>query len=287
MNLCDIKEIRRISELFNIKPRKEYGQNFLTDKFIVEDIAQNCCDKNTRTILEIGPGIGSLTQELALLYDKVVSLEIDTALIPVLSYTLSGHNNIEIINCDVMKADLDSLLNPYFQSGAVSVCANLPYYITTPILMRLIESGLPFDYITVMIQSEVADRICAKAGHSDYGAITAVIAYYGNAEKLFTVGSENFSPQPKVNSTVIRIKLYKEKPIVPKSEKLLFRVIKSAFEQRRKTLLNALSHGFPEIDKSKIAEQIERCGFAPDIRGEKLDISQFAKLSDAIYEISK
>ena len=158
------------------------------------------------------------------------------------------------------------------------------YYITTPILMKLLESGLPFDYITVMIQAEVADRLCAKAGSKDYGAITAVLAYYGEAEKLFTVPAEKFVPAPKVNSTVIRIRLYKEKPYNPKDTALLFRTIKAAFEQRRKTLPNALASGFGELDKQTLTDVIVSCGHSADVRGERLSIEDFVALSDAIYD---
>ena len=285
MNLCDLNSVKNVMSAFGIHFRKEFGQNFLINRGVVEDIADACSMDEHSTILEIGPGIGVLTQELALRYDKVISLEIDKSLIPVLSYTLGEYKNVEIINEDVMKTDLSALLAPYFEHGSVSVCANLPYYITTPILMKLLESRLPFDAITIMIQSEVADRLCAKAGKSDYGAITAVLAYYGEAERLFKVTADNFVPSPKVDSAVVRIKLYKEIPYKPKDEALMFRTIKAAFEQRRKTLSNALSSGFPELSKAEIIEVIEECGYKSDIRGERLDISEFVTLSDALMGI--
>ena len=287
MNLCDPKTIKHIMNVFDIKFRKEFGQNFLINRAVVEDIADNCADSTETSVLEIGPGIGPLTTELALRYRDVVALEIDHGLIPVLKYTLGEFTNVTVYNEDVMKADLEELLKPYFEKGKVSVCANLPYYITTPILMKLLESGLSFDYITIMIQSEVADRLCAKAGKSDYGAITAVLAYYGVAEKLFTVSAGNFMPAPKVNSTVVRIKLHKDKPYVPKDEKILFRTIKGAFEQRRKTLPNALSACFSELDKDEITKAIIECGHNPDIRGEKLNVEQFVALSDKLFELIK
>ena len=224
---------------------------------------------------------------MALRYKQVVALEIDHGLIPVLKYTLGEFNNVVVYNEDVMKANLDELLKPYFDAGSVSVCANLPYYITTPILMKLLECGLPFDYITIMIQSEVADRLCAKAGSSDYGAITAVLAYYGISEKLFTVSAGNFMPAPKVNSTVVRIKLHKNKPYVPQDEKTLFRTIKGAFEQRRKTLPNALAAAFGELTKDDITEAILSCGHKADVRGERLSIEEFVTLSDKLYEFIK
>ena len=283
MNLCDIKTVRQIMAMFRLTFHKEFGQNFLTDRMVVEDIAEECCFDENSTILEIGPGIGTLTYELALRRKQVISLEIDRGLIPVLQYTLGEFNNVRVINEDVMETNLEELLAPAFAEGPVSVCANLPYYITTPILMKLLESRLPFEYITVMIQKEVADRLCAKAGSKDYGAITAVLAYYGEAEKLFTVPADRFVPAPKVDSAVIRIKLHKEKPYVPRDEALLFRTIKAAFGQRRKTLANALSTGFPELTREQITNAIAAGGHEPTVRGERLDIAQFTALSDTLY----
>lgn len=233
--------------------------------------------------MEIGPGMGSLTKELSLRYKNVVALEIDHGLIPVLKYTLGDCRNVTVINEDVMKADLSEILAPYFAEGPVSVCANLPYYITTPILMKLLESGLPFEYITIMIQAEVADRLCAPCGGKDCGAITAVLNYYGTPEKLFRVSAGNFIPAPKVDSTVVRIRLHKEKPYRPKDEATLFRTIRAAFEQRRKTLPNSLSSVFGELTKEELTEIVLACGHSADIRGEKLTIEEFTRLSDALW----
>lgn len=285
MNLCDAKTIKQIMTMFGIRFRKEFGQNFLINRAVVEEISENCADSFDSSVLEIGPGIGPLTTELAMRFKKVVALEIDRGLIPVLQYTLGGFSNVAVYNEDVMKADLEKLLRPYFEDGGVSVCANLPYYITTPILMKLLECGLPFDNITVMVQSEVADRLCASAGSSAYGAISAVLAYYGVSEKLFSVSAENFMPAPKVSSAVVKIKLYKEKPYAPKDERLMFRTIKAAFEQRRKTLPNALSASFSEISKEKLTQAVIACGHSADIRGERLDIAQFVALSDKIHDL--
>lgn len=284
MNLCDIKTIKQIMAMFSLNFRKEFGQNFLTNISVVEDIADSCCDRADSTILEIGPGIGSLTRELAERYERVVALEIDRGLIPVLKYTLGDYRNVTVINEDVMKADLSEILAPYFEKGPVSVCANLPYYITTPILMKLLESGLPFENITIMIQSEVADRLCAPAGGKNCGAITAVLNYYGQPEKLFTVRADNFIPAPKVDSSVVRIRLYSEKPVKPLDEDTFFRTIRAAFEQRRKTLPNALSAVFGEISKEEITEIIVSCGHLPTVRGEKLSVEEFATLSDELYK---
>ena len=270
--------------MFGLKFKKEFGQNFLTDNMTVEDIADACNDDKDITVIEIGPGIGCMTRELCQRYSRVVAFEIDDGLIPVLKYTLDGFKNVTVINEDIMKADLDTILAPYFEMGKVAVCANLPYYITTPILMKLIESKLPFDSITVMVQTEVAERLAAGSGKKNCGAITAAIDYYGRAEMLFTVNADRFMPPPKVNSSVVRIDLWKEKPIVPKDEALFFRTVKAAFEQRRKTLPNSLSTGFPEISKERLTEIIIECGHKSDIRGEKLSVADFCALSDAIYE---
>lgn len=285
MNLCDIKTVKQVMGMFHLTFRKEFGQNFLTDRSVVEDIADACCQDENSTILEIGPGMGTLTYELALRHKSVVALEIDRGLIPVLDYTLGEFDNVTVYNEDVMQADLEALLAPAFEEGPVSVCANLPYYITSPILMKLLECGLPFDYITVMIQKEVADRLCSPAGGKDYGAITAVLSYYGEAEKLFVVPADKFIPAPKVDSAVIRIRLYKERPYHPKDEALMFRTIKAAFAQRRKTLSNALSAGFSELTKEQINAVIASCGHEPTVRGERLDIAQFVALSDKIGEL--
>ena len=287
MNLCDIKTIKQIMAMFSLNFRKEFGQNFLTDNFVVEDIADNCCTDASSTILEIGPGIGSLTKELASRYDHVVALEIDHGLIPVLKYTLGDFRNVTVINEDVMKADLGAILAPYFERGKVSVCANLPYYITTPILMKLLESGLPFEYITIMIQSEVADRLCATPGDKNCGAITSVLGYYGAPEKLFKVTADRFIPAPKVDSSVVRIKLYEQKPYVPVDEATFFRTIRAAFEQRRKTLPNSLSSVFSELSKDELTAAITECGHDPNIRGEKLSVAEFVALSDKLYELIK
>ena len=274
--------------MFSLNFRKEFGQNFLTDNMVVEDIADSCCDDAESTILEIGPGVGSLTKELALRYKNVIAVEIDNGLIPLLKYTLDEHKNVRVVNSDIMKTDLHELLGDSFASGKVSVCANLPYYITTPIMMMLLESGLPFEYITIMIQSEVADRLCAKAGDKAYGAITAVLNYYATAEKLFVVKSDRFVPEPKVDSTVIRIKLHKERPYKPIDEATFFRTVRAAFEQRRKTLPNALSAVFGEISKEEITRIItDKCALPVDIRGERLDTAMFVKLSDELYAAIK
>lgn len=284
MNLCDIKTVKNIMQAYGMRPSKELGQNFLTDISVVSGIADECCEGQSKTILEIGPGLGVLTVELAQRYEKVIALEIDERLLPVLGYTLSEFDNTTVINTDVMKTDLAALLAPEFERGGVSVCANLPYYITSPILMMLLESGLPFDYITVMVQKEVAERLCAKPGGKDCGAITLAVAYRGEAELLFNVPADRFLPAPKVDSAVVRIRMHKQKPCIPKNEDMLFSVIRAAFAQRRKTLVNALSSSFTQIPKERLTEMLESLGLRADIRGEKLGIEQFVALSDIIND---
>ena len=285
MDLCNINVIKSVMADAGITFHKEFGQNFLTNRIIPEDIADNCADTSDRMILEIGPGIGCLTKELAMRYKKVVAVEIDRGLIPVLEKTLSEYDNITVINEDIMKVDLPSLIEKYSEGMPVSVCANLPYYITTPILMYLLESGVKFSTITVMVQNEVAARLSAKAGSSDYGAITAVLGYYGSVRKLFKVSAGCFIPAPKVDSAVVRIDLYENCPYEIKDEKLFRNCIKAAFEMRRKTLENALSSGLGSFSKEQVAEAISLCGFDPKIRGERLSTQDYATLSNHLYDL--
>ena len=285
MDLCNINVIKSVMADAGISFRKEFGQNFLTNRIIPEDIADNCADTSERMILEIGPGIGCLTQELALRYKKVVAVEIDRGLIPVLNKTLAEYDNITVINDDIMKVDLKQLVDEYSEGMPVSVCANLPYYITTPILMYLLESGVKFSSITVMVQNEVAARLVAKPGSADYGSITAVLGYYGSVRKLFKVSAGCFIPAPKVDSAVVRIDLYDKCPYDISDDKLFRNCIKAAFEMRRKTLENALSAKLGGFTKEQVALAIEKCGFDPRIRGERLSIEDFVCLSNALFEL--
>lgn len=282
MDLCNLSVIKELMSEAGITFRKDYGQNFLINRFIPEEIAERCTDDEHSMILEIGPGIGCLTQELAERYDKVVAVEIDRGLIPVLSKTLADYNNVTVINEDIMKIDIATLVAEYSQGRPVSVCANLPYYITTPILMHLLESGVKFSSITVMVQNEVATRLIAPAGNSEYGAITAVLNYYGKVSRLFKVSAGSFIPAPKVDSAVIRIDLYKESPFAIKDEKLFRNLIKAAFEMRRKTLINALTSKLPHLEKAKIAEALVNIGHSETVRGERLTTEDFAKLSNLL-----
>ena len=290
MNLCSPTTIRTLMSEAGIRFRKDFGQNFLIDPAVPQRIAQACADDEDTLILEIGPGVGCLTQQLALRYRRVVALEIDAGLIPVLERTVGEFRHVTVYREDVMKADLPALLKqsvPDRQPGidmTVSVCANLPYYITTPILVRLLTCGINFSAITVMVQKEVADRLTAAPGSRDYGAITAVTGYYGQARKLFTVPAGCFLPAPKVNSAVLRIDLFKQTPFVPKDEGLLFRTIRAAFEMRRKTLVNALAAAFPEMGKEHLGGLVRETGFPEQVRGECLSTADFVRLADLIHD---
>ena len=286
MNLCDPSTIRNLMAEQGIRFRKEYGQNFLIDPTVPKRIADLCANDPDSVILEVGPGIGTLTQELSARYASVTAVEIDTGLIPVLARTLQNCPNVKVINDDIMKVSLGALVSEMTGGRKprreinVSVCANLPYYITTPILMRLLESGVCFTTVTVMIQKEVADRLCAHPGTSDYGAITAVLGYYGTVKKLFTVPATAFLPAPKVDSSVVRIDLYEQPLYTPKDEKLFFSCIRGAFEQRRKTLLNALTAKIPSLTKEMVRRGLAEIGLPEDIRGERLSTGDFVRLSD-------
>ncbi len=282
MDLCNLSVIKSLMADAGISFRKEYGQNFLINRIIPEDIADNCSDTRESLIIEIGPGIGCLTSELAARYSRVLAIEIDKGLMPVLEKTLSDFDNVTVINDDVMRVDLLKLVEDYSCGMPVSVCANLPYYITTPILMRLLESGVKFESITIMIQNEVASRLVAKPGSSDYGAITAVLGYYGTARKLFKVSAGSFIPAPKVDSAVVRIDLYSRPKYQPKNEKLFRDIIKAAFEMRRKTLSNAISAKLSHISKERIIEAIKSIGKDENIRGERLSTEDFVNLADAL-----
>lgn len=281
MELCNPSVIRSVMEEAGIHFKKEFGQNFLINPAVPARIAEECADQKESLILEIGPGIGCLTQELARRYDRVAAVEIDRGLIPVLEKTLADYDNVTVTNADVMKLPLAEFVSEKAEGRPVSVCANLPYYITTPVLMMLLESGIPFRTITVMVQSEVVDRLIAAPGSSEYGAITAVLGYYGKATKLFSVSAGNFMPPPKVSSAVVRIDLYDHPVYQPQEPSFFFGLIKAAFAMRRKTLVNAIAAKYP-LDKATIASLLVSCGFDADVRGERLSTGDFCRLADAM-----
>lgn len=272
MNLTDIATVRTLMESHGVSFQKQFGQNFLINPALPQRIAASC--EEVDTLIEIGPGIGTLTRELAGRARKVVAFEIDRGLIPILAETLADKPNVEVVEGDFMKIDPV----PYLE-GRTGVCANLPYYITTPILMKLLESRLPFAYITVMMQKEVAQRLASRPGEDTYGAVTLSLDYFATIEKLFTVSPGNFLPAPKVESTVVRITPRSERPTVS-DEALLFSLIRASFAQRRKTLLNSLSSvGFP---KDKLTDALSRVAISPSARGENLSLADFISLTDAL-----
>lgn len=280
MKLTNISNIKAQIQAAGFNFKKKFGQNFLTNENVIERIADNAPE----AVLEIGPGLGTLTCALCERAKKVVAVEIDPELIPLLKENLSEFDNIEILNCDIMKLDIAALVREKFSHYEhIGVCANLPYYITTPVIMALAESGAGFESVTVMIQKEVVHRLCASAGDSDYGAISAALSYYGRCEKLFDVSAGNFIPRPKVDSAVMKIKFH-EKPPVDADKKMLMRVIRGAFAQRRKTLSNSLSSEFHELSKSELADIISESGHDSGIRGEKLSLEDFSELAKIISQ---
>lgn len=282
--LSDIGEIKRILGSHGFTFSKAMGQNFLVNPSVCPKMAELCGADKEKGVLEIGPGIGVLTNELCKVAKKVVAIELDTRLLPVLKETLAEHNNVKVINSDVMKVDLHKLIKEEFGDMDVVVCANLPYYITSPIIMKLLEDKLPISALTVMVQKEAADRLCAEVGSRESGAVTVAVNYYSSAEKLFGVSRGSFMPAPNVDSAVIRLNVSKEPRIAVKDEKLFFKMVKSAFAQRRKTISNSVTSGLGfSKDDFKIA--CENAGISPTARAEALTLEELGKLSNAIYDI--
>ena len=279
MDICDINQIRALLDRPGFHFSKSLGQNFLIEDWVPRDIADASGVGAGAGVLEIGPGIGPLTVQLAQRADKVAAVELDKDLLPILAETLADFPNVTVIPGDVMKLDLPALVAEQFPGLTPMVCANLPYNITTPVLTLLLESGL-FTAVTVMIQKEVAQRICAGPGSKDYGAFSVLCQYYAKTEYLFEVPRECFLPAPKVTSAVVRLTM-QEPPACVHDKDFFFRVVRGAFGLRRKTLLNALSAAFP-LDKEALRGCIEAAGLPPDIRGERLSIPQFAALADQI-----
>ena len=279
MNLTSPKTIRQIQDKFGFTFKKGLGQNFLTSRDVLDDIVDAA--EIESGVMEIGPGFGVLTQALCESAEKVVSVEIDDRLLPVLDYTLSGYDNVKIVHGDVMKLDLRELIEKEFGGEKISIAANLPYYITTPIISRLLEEKLPVKNIIVMVQKEVAERLSAKEGTKDYGAITLLCRYYTEPEIITKVPASLFVPPPKVDSAVLRLRVLDEPQVKVKDEKIFFKTVKAAFSQRRKTLLNCLVSAFP-ISKEEIGALLREAGIEPQRRGETLSIEEFARVSDLL-----
>lgn len=281
MNLCNIDEIKPLLARHGFRFSKSLGQNFLIDASVPRSIAEAAQLSPERGALEIGPGIGPLTTQLSRRAGKVVAVELDQALLPVLSETLAGLDNVEVVPGDIMKLDLDALLERFGGLEPV-VCANLPYNITTPVLTKLLESGR-FSALTVMIQREVAQRICAAPGGKDYGAFSILCQYYADCALLFEVPPHCFLPAPKVTSAVVRLERRCAPPARVADEKVFFRTVRACFAQRRKKLLNGLTSGFSgELTKEQLRLAMENCGLEENVRGERLDIPAFAALSNEI-----
>lgn len=285
MKLTSPKTIRAIADMFGFTFKKGLGQNFLTSEDILEKIA-SAADCRGGGVLEIGPGFGVLTRELSKTAGKVVSLEIDERLLDVLEYTLDGCENVKVINRDVLKTDLRELIREEFGGEKISVAANLPYYITTPIISKLLEERLPLKNIVVMVQKEVAVRMTAEPGSKDYGAITLLCRYFSKPEIITSVPAGLFVPPPKVDSAVLRLKMLDSPSVAANDEELFFKTVRAAFSQRRKTLLNCLSSYF-SVPKQELSESLLKINIEPSRRGETLSIEEFAAVSDAIGELVK
>ena len=281
MNLTDYNEIRSLLSRHGFRFSKSLGQNFLTAAWVPERIAEAAGLDEHTGVLEIGPGVGCLTEQLSLRAGKVLAVELDKALKPVLAETLAGRENVEIVFGDVLKQDLPALVKEKLPGLRPVICANLPYNVTTPLLTAFLEAGC-FEIVTVMIQREVARRICAGPGTADYGAFGLFVQWHCFTELLFDVPPSCFVPQPKVTSSVIRLTRREEKPFPVQDEQLLFRVIRAAFNQRRKTLSNALSAGLGELSKEQAEKVLENCGFDPIIRGEAVELGGFVKITNEI-----
>ena len=282
MNLTNINDIKALLGRHGFHFSKSMGQNFLIESWVPHDIAEAAGLDEGCGALEIGPGIGPLTQQLALRANKVAAIELDRDLLPILGETMSAYPNVEIISGDAMKLDLRELVADKFSGLTAKACANLPYNITTPIITKLLEAGC-FQTITVMIQREVAKRICAQPGDSDCGAFSLFCQYHAECELLFEVPPECFIPAPKVTSAVIRLTL-RSAPPVDADEKALFAVIKAAFAQRRKTLLNGLTTAYgSKFSKEELRQAILDCGLQETVRGERLSLEDFARLSKILH----
>ena len=281
MNLADINTIERLLNKAGFSFKKSLGQNFLIDETVCPAMANAACDGDTG-VLEIGPGIGVLTKELSKVAKKVTAIELDERLRPILAETLKDCENTDVIFGDAMKLDLNAVIKEkFFDCGKVAVCANLPYYITSPVIMMLLESRLPIESITVMVQKEAAQRLCAEVGTRDAGAVTVAVDYYSESEILFQVPRTSFLPAPKVDSAVIKLKIRREPPIKVADEKKFFAFVKACFAQRRKTLVNTVSNTVG-IEKETLKSILSELNISLTVRSEQLTINQLADISNKL-----
>ena len=276
-----------ILKKYNFSFQKRFGQNFLIDTHVLEKIVDEAGIDEDDCVLEIGPGIGTMTQYLCERAGRVIAVEIDKALIPILNDTLSSYSNVEIINEDILKVDTTNLCNKYNNGRPIKVVANLPYYITTPIIMGLFESGCPLESITIMVQKEVADRMKCGPGSKDYGALSLAVQFYSNPEIVANVSPESFIPKPGVGSAVIRLTRYPKPPVEVDDEKYMFKLIRAAFNMRRKTMVNSLMSGNLGLTKEEILTAIDKLNLSPQVRGEALTLNEFAALSNILSKANK
>lgn len=282
--LSNINTVKEILQKHGFTFSKALGQNFLINPSVCPRMAEECGVNEKSGVIEIGPGIGVLTNELAKRAGKVVAIELDKRLLPVLEETLGEYDNVKVINGDVMKLDINRIIEEEFSGMEVCVCANLPYYITSPIVMKLLEERLEVTSITVMVQKEAAQRICAQVGTRQCGAVTAAVWYYSRPEQLFQVSSGSFMPAPKVDSAVIRLNIRREPPILVKNEEMFFKTVRAAFSQRRKNIANSLSSGL-SADKQRILKALEDCEISPSKRAEELSMEEMGRLSDELMKV--
>lgn len=280
-NLTNINVIRELFEKHGFSFSKALGQNFLVNPSVCPKIAELGRADKEHGVIEIGTGVGVLTNELAKRAEKVVAIEIDDRLMPILDETLAEYDNVKIINADVMKIDLKKLIEDEFQGMKVSVCANLPYYITSPIIMMLLEQRLPIDCVTVMVQKEAGTRLCAKIPSREMGAVTVAVSYFSQPKVLFNVSRGSFMPSPNVDSCVVQFDLHDEDKYEAADEAFFFRTVRAAFSQRRKTLVNSLSSGLP-MDKSNVNDAISEAGLPLTVRPEQLTIDELIRISETL-----
>lgn len=283
-NLCNLSVIKDLFERHHFNFSKALGQNFLVNPSVCPRIAEDGIRGDNYGVLEIGTGIGVLTNELAKRAKKVVAVEIDDRLLPILEETLQEYDNVKIIHADIMKVDLQRLIAEEFAGMDVCVCANLPYYITSPIIMMFLEQKLPIKSITVMVQKEAAQRLCAEVGTRECGAVTFAVRYYSHPKQLFAVSRGSFTPPPNVDSAVIRLEIKENHDMPVKDEAFLFSLVKAAFSQRRKTMANPVSSAL-KIPKAQVLEAMQQVGLKATARAEEVKFEQFLELSDLLYNI--
>ena len=284
MNLSDIRTIREVMNTYGISAQKKFGQNFLTDESVLDEIVDGSGITGEDTVLEIGPGLGTLTAKLAGKARNVVAVEIDEALIPVLDHTLGDLDNVEVIKGDILKCDIREVYARYGNGRGLKVVANLPYYITTPIVLKLLEFNDIIESITVMVQKEVAERMQAGPGSKEYGALSLAVRYYSEPEVITEVSPDRFYPSPAVDSAVICLRVRREPPVEVADPDRMFKLIRATFNMRRKTLPNALSAGVGELGRGDVEDALVKMGLPVTVRGETFSLDDFARLTSLLYE---